>query len=178
MIDPTANILVVDDDDGGRYLKAHILRKYGYHVTEAATGMGAIEQCCASPPDLVLLDVMLPDVNGIEVSRRIKLAHPGIAVLQTSAAVITPHDRASALEGGADGFLVEPIEPEELLATAQALLRMRGAEQELRRLNEGLELLVAERTRELTDTNRRLEIEIAERSPGHEAVHRDRLVVY
>jgi len=170
MIDPTANILVVDDDDGGRYLKAHILRKYGYHVTEAATGMGAIEQCCASPPDLVLLDVMLPDVNGIEVSRRIKLAHPGIAVLQTSAAVITPHDRASALEGGADGFLVEPIEPEELLATAQALLRMRGAEQELRRLNEGLELLVAERTRELTDTNRRLEIEIAERRKTEEVL--------
>ena len=76
---------------------------------------------------------MLPDIHGVEVSRRIKATHPGIAVLQTSAAVTSPHDRALALDGGADGFLVEPIEPEELLATAQALLRMRGAEQALRR---------------------------------------------
>ena len=113
---------------------------------------------------------MLPDINGIEVSRRIKAAHPGIVVLQTSAAVTSPHDRAVALDGGADGFLVEPIEPEELLATAQALLRMRGAEQALRRLNESLELLVAERTRELTEANRRLEIEIAERRKTEEVL--------
>ena len=58
--------------------------------------------------------------------------NPGVAVLQTSAAITSPHDRALALEGGADGFLVEPIEPEELLATVKALLRMRSAEQELR----------------------------------------------
>ncbi len=158
----TANILVVDDDDGGRYLKAHVLRKHGYRVAEASSGMAAIEHCCAGTPDLVMLDVRLPDINGIEVSRRIKSAHPGIVVLQTSAAVTSSHDRASALDGGADGFLVEPIEPEELLATARSLLRMRGAEQALRRLNESLELLVAERTRELTEANRRLEIESAE----------------
>ena len=113
---------------------------------------------------------MLPDINGVEVSRRIKAAHPGIVVLQTSAAVTSSHDRAFALDGGADGFLVEPIEPEELLATARALLRMRGAEQALRRLNESLELLVAERTRELTEANRRLEIEIAERRKTEEVL--------
>ncbi|MGC1410637.1 MAG: response regulator [Acetobacteraceae bacterium] len=162
MSDAKASILIVDDDDGGRYLKAHVLRKHGYHVTEAASGIAAIEQCCLAAPDLVLLDVMLPDVHGIEVSRRIKAANPGIAVLQTSAAVTSSQDRAVALDGGADGFLVEPIEPDELIATAQALLRMRGAEQELRRLNESLELLVAERTRALTESNRRLKIEIEE----------------
>jgi signal transduction histidine kinase len=163
MSDAKANILIVDDDDGGRYLKAHVLRKHGYNVTEAASGIAAIEQCCLAAPDLVLLDVMLPDVHGIEVSRRIKAANPGIAVLQTSAAITSSQDRAVALDGGADGFLVEPIEPDELIATAQALLRMRGAEQELRRLNESLELLVAERTRALTEANRRLKIEIDER---------------
>ncbi|MEJ0020106.1 MAG: response regulator [Acetobacteraceae bacterium] len=170
MSDTRASILVVDDDDGGRYLKAHVLRKQGYQVAEAATGMAAIERCCAEVPDLVLLDVMLPDINGVEVSRRIKTAHPGVAVLQTSAAVTSSHDRAMALDGGADGFLVEPIEPEELLATAQALLRMRGAEQALRRLNESLELAVAERTRELTEANRRLEVEIAERRKTEEVL--------
>ncbi|HME19786.1 MAG TPA: response regulator [Acetobacteraceae bacterium] len=170
MNDSNANILVVDDDDGGRYLKAHVLRKHGYRVAEASTGMAAIELCSALAPDLVLLDVMLPDVDGVEISRRMKAAHPGIAVLQTSAAVTSSHDRALALEGGADGFLVEPIEPEELLATAQALLRMRGAEQALRRMNESLELLVAERTRELTEANRQLEIESAERRKTEEVL--------
>ena len=47
MTEATANILVVDDDDGGRYLKAHVLRKHGYHVAEASSGIAAIEQCCA-----------------------------------------------------------------------------------------------------------------------------------
>ncbi len=63
MSDTKANILIVDDDDGGRYLKAHVLRKHGYNVTEAASGIAAIEQCCLAAPDLVLLDVMLPDVH-------------------------------------------------------------------------------------------------------------------
>jgi signal transduction histidine kinase len=165
-----ANILVVDDDEGGRYLKVRVLRGHGYDVTEAATGMAAIEHCCAAAPDLVLLDVMLPDVNGVEVSRRIRATHPGIAVLQTSAAITSSHERAVALVDGADGFLLEPIEPEELLATAQALLRMRGAEQAVRRLNESLELLVAERTRELTEANRRWEIESAERRKTEEVL--------
>jgi CheY-like chemotaxis protein len=80
MSDTKANILIVDDDDGGRYLKAHVLRKHGYNVTEAASGIAAIEQCCLAAPDLVLLDVMLPDVHGFEVSRRIKATNPGIAI--------------------------------------------------------------------------------------------------
>src|SRR4051812_26988069 len=150
----TTRILVVDDDEAGRYLKAHILRRNGYEVAAAATGSAAIEYCETTAPDLVLLDVRLPDMHGGEVCRQMKVTFPGIAVLQTSAAVTSPHDRALALEGGADGFLVEPIEPEELLASVKALVRMRSAEQALRRLNETLESVVAERTRELTEANR------------------------
>jgi signal transduction histidine kinase len=174
----TAHILVVDDDDGGRYLKVRILRKRGYEVSEASSGIAAIEFCCCSAPDLVLLDTRLPDINGIEVCRRIKQAHPGIAVLQTSAAITTSQDRALALDGGADGFLVEPMEPEELIATAKALLRMRGAEQELRILNEGLELAVAARMRELTEANRRLDVEIGERRKAEDVLwHTQKLEV-
>ncbi len=91
-------------------------------------------------------------------------------MLQTSAAITSPHDRALALEGGADAFLVEPIEPEELLATVKALLRMRGAEQALRRMNENLETAVAERTRELAEANRQLEVESAERRKAEEVL--------
>jgi signal transduction histidine kinase len=167
---PPTRILVVDDDDGGRYLKAHILRKSGYSVTEAATGRAAIEQCDVAPPDLVLLDMRLPDTSGVEVCRQIRDAYAATAVLQTSAAITSPHDRAAALQGGADAFLIEPIEPEELLATVNALLRMRGAEQAVRRMNETLENLVAERTAALTETNRRLETEIAERRKAEEVL--------
>jgi signal transduction histidine kinase len=170
MTTSAARILVIDDDSGGRYLKTHILRKNGYDVAEAATGQAAIECCKASVPDLLLLDMRLPDIHGVEVCRQVKQAFPGVAVLQTSAALTSPHDRASALEGGADGFLVEPIEPEELLATVKALLRLRGAEQALRRLNESLENLVSERTRELTETNQRLQIESAERRKAEEVL--------
>ncbi|HET6235819.1 MAG TPA: response regulator [Acetobacteraceae bacterium] len=163
-------ILVVDDDAGGRYLKAHILRKYGYDVAEAATGRAAIGQCEASLPDLALVDMRLPDIHGVEVCKHLKAAFTGIAILQTSAAITSAHDRALALEGGADGFLVEPIEPEELLATVKSLIRMRGAEQALRQANETLENLVVARTRELTETNRRLEVEIAERRKAEDVL--------
>ena len=178
MIDVTANVLVVDDDAAGRYLKVRILRKAGYVVAEATSGMDAIEQCCAAVPDLVLLDTRLPDIHGVEVCHRIKTAHPGIAILQTSAAITGAQDRAQALDGGADTFLVEPIEPEELLATTRALLRLRGAEQALRRMNESLELLVAERTRELTEANRLLQVEMAERRKTEEVLwHTQKLEV-
>jgi signal transduction histidine kinase len=163
-------ILVVDDDAGGRYLKAHILRKNGYDVAEAATGHAAIEQCEASLPDLALVDMRLPDIHGVEVCKHLKAGVAGIAILQTSAAITSAHDRALALEGGADAFLVEPIEPEELLATVKSLIRMRGAEQALRQANETLENLVAARTCELTETNRRLEVEIAERRKAEDVL--------
>jgi signal transduction histidine kinase len=163
-------ILVVDDDDGGRYLKAHILRKSGYLITEAATGRAAFEQCEAVLPELVLLDMRLPDASGVEVCRQIRAAWPATAVLQTSAAITSPHDRVLALQGGADAFLIEPIEPEELLATVNALLRMRGAEQALRRMNETLENLIADRTKELTATNRQLENEMIERRKAEEVL--------
>jgi signal transduction histidine kinase len=170
MTSAVTRILVVDDDEGGRYLKAHVLRKSGYHAEEVATGRAAIEHCEVAAPDLVLLDMRLPDIHGVEVCRQIKSAFPGIAVLQTSAAITSSRERAQALEGGADGFLVEPIEPEELLAAVKALLRLRSAEQALRRLNEDLEFEVAERTRQLLELGRRLEIESAERRKAEEVL--------
>jgi signal transduction histidine kinase len=158
------HILVVDDDEAGRYVKAHVLRRAGFRVAEATSGTAAVEACAASPqPDLVVLDTRLPGMSGSEACRRIKAAYPHIAILQVTAALSSGQDRAAALEGGADGFLVEPIEPEELLASIGALLRMRRAEQELRRVNEHLEEIVAARTEELAVANRRLTLEIGER---------------
>ena len=170
MTNSATSILVVDDDEAGRYLKVHRLRRSGYNVVGVATGRAAIERCSAALPDLVLLDTRLPDMDGSDVCRQIKAAFPSAAVLQTSAAITGPHDRALALEGGADGFLVEPIEPEELQATVKALLRMRGAEQALRRMNDSLETEVARRTSELLALNQQLEIESTERRKAEEVL--------
>ncbi len=163
-------VLVVDDDDAGRYVKAHILAGRGYAVTEAGSGHIAIEQVAADPPDLVLLDVRLPDIGGVEVCRHIKAAFPQIAVLQTSSALSSAQERAAALDGGADSYLIEPIEPDELVAVVKALLRMRKAEQELRQLNETLEARVAERARALAEADRRFEAEQANRRQAEDVL--------
>jgi signal transduction histidine kinase len=161
-----ASILVVDDDDAGRYVKAHTLSRQGYRVLDAALAQTATELVAKEVPDLVLLDVRLPDGNGVEVCRQIKSAFPEITILQTSSALISAQDRAQALEAGADSYLVEPIEPDELVAVVKALLRMRHAEQSLRRMNENLEARVVERTGELAESQRML---LSERAGRREA---------
>lgn len=123
-------ILNVDDNEGGRYAKSRILKLAGYRVVEAATGTQALEVAARERPALMLLDVMLPDINGLDVCRRIKEnpATRDVLVLQTSASAVRSHDRVIALAGGADSYLIEPIEPEELIANVKALLRLRAAE--------------------------------------------------
>ncbi|HTH43443.1 MAG TPA: response regulator [Oxalicibacterium sp.] len=127
-------ILNVDDNDGARYAKTRVLQLAGFQVAEASSGEQALAKAEEMPPDLVLLDTKLPDLNGFEVCRRIKAnpATPGILVLQTSASYLQSADKIRALEGGADNFLVEPIESEELIANVRALLRLREAEQQAR----------------------------------------------
>ncbi|KIG08035.1 multi-sensor hybrid histidine kinase [Burkholderia sp. MR1] len=131
-------ILNVDDNDGARYAKTRILSRAGFNVIEAGTGTAALERVRAESPDLVLLDVKLPDINGLEVCRQIK-ASPETAstlVLQTSAAAVHSLDRIRGLEGGADSYLTEPVEPAELIAHVRALLRVRLAESALRESEE------------------------------------------
>jgi two-component system, sensor histidine kinase len=125
-------LLNVDDNDAARYVKSHILRRAGFEVIEAATGTEALRLLHLHHPALVLLDVRLPDADGRDLCARIK-ADPemvSIAVLQTSASHVESRHRVASLEAGADGYLVEPMEPEELVATVRALLRMRSAERE------------------------------------------------
>jgi len=165
-----AKILVVDDNEAGRYLKSHALKGHGYALLEAATGKGALALLEAESPDLVLLDVRLPDMSGLEVCRQIKFDHPAIVVLQTSAAFVRPADRASALAGGADSYLIEPIEPEELVAAVGALLRMRRAERQLREANQELKRRVRDRTRELSAAKERLAAEMEHRAKAEEAL--------
>ncbi len=129
-------ILNVDDDEGGRYAKSRILRRAGYQVVDAGTGADTLRLVKEAAPQLVLLDVMLPDMNGINVCRTIKTdpASAHVMVLQISATYVTGADRIHGLEGGADTYLTEPVEAGELLATIKALLRLYSREEENRRL--------------------------------------------
>ncbi len=126
-------VLYVDDDADSRLTFRWIFQEAGFDVKEAATGSDAL-RLAAEKPDVVVLDVNLPDINGFEVCRRIK-AHPGtsaIPVLHLTGAYVSSHDKSLALEEGADGYLIKPVEPEELIAQVKALVRIRQAEDRLR----------------------------------------------
>jgi signal transduction histidine kinase len=135
------SILNVDDYGPGRYARTRILQKAGFSVLEACTGAEAIEVARAQNPALILLDVNLPDINGFEVCRILRQNPRGAAatIVHISASNIQPHHQVTGLEGGADGYLVEPLDPAVLIATVKALLRAHEAEEALRRSNKELE---------------------------------------
>lgn len=122
--DEPAVILVVDDNTAGRYIACSWLRRHGHEVIEAGTGAEALAALARQSVDLVVLDVGLPDMSGFDVCERIKddptLALP---VIHMSATAIRGVDRAQGLTRGADAYLVEPVEPDELVATVGAVLR-------------------------------------------------------
>ncbi|EKF00983.1 MULTISPECIES: response regulator [unclassified Tolypothrix] len=131
MSEPRVTILHVDDNEANRYVVTRILQNAGFAVVEAATGAAGLKAVANHQPDLVILDVKLPDISGFEVCRQIK-ANPELAfipVLQLSASFIQSQDKAEGLDSGADGYLVQPVEPIELLATVRSLLRIRRAEE-------------------------------------------------
>jgi two-component sensor histidine kinase len=140
----TPVLLTIDDNAAGRYFKTRILREAGYVALEAETGEEGLAVTGSKRPDLVLLDVNLPDINGVEVCELIKERFAGTLVLEMSAVYTELEDRVRGLQRGADAFLVEPVEPQELLATVQALLRLRQAEQELRLALQRNEFLLGE----------------------------------
>ena len=124
-------VLNVNDDAATRYLMTRILRSGGFVVTEAENGESALRAAALERPDLVLLDIKLPDLSGLEVCRRLK-SDPntaGVLVIQTSATFASSDRKVEGLDSGADAYLAQPIEALELLATVRAVLRTRRAEE-------------------------------------------------
>jgi PAS domain S-box-containing protein len=134
MSGPNGVVLNVDDYAPARYARTKVLRQAGFEVLEAASGQETVDICRSAWPHLVLLDIDLPDMSGYEVCRILKsdVATRPIQVLHLTAAFRQGRDHALALDLGADGFLVEPVEPEVLLATVRALIRTRRAEEAVR----------------------------------------------
>jgi DNA-binding response OmpR family regulator len=125
-------LLMIEDDTRLANMVGEYLRQSGYGFTHAVDGTSGLAALQASPPDLVILDLMLPDMDGLEVCRRIKSQtnasgeNPSTAVLMLTAKG-DPMDRIVGLEIGADDYLPKPFEPRELLARIRAVLR-RGSE--------------------------------------------------
>ncbi len=117
-----AHILVVDDEASITDLLSTALRYMGYQVTTAATGFGALEAAATAAPDLVVLDVMLPDIDGFEVCRRLRAARDFVPVIFLSARD-TEDDRVTGFVRGGDDYVTKPFSLEELTLRIGALLR-------------------------------------------------------
>jgi len=134
---PPLRILVTDNDATKRLAITRILAQAGYEVLQATGGVEALDLAKTAAPDLVLLDVEMPDLNGTEVCLRLRAdpASNTLPVLYLSANRITSQHRIEGLDSGADGYLVWPVDPRELLAWVRTLLRVRHTEQALRAAN-------------------------------------------
>jgi signal transduction histidine kinase len=127
-------VLNVNDNEATRYMVTRVLKSAKYRVIEAENGLDAIVMARQERPDLVVLDVHLPDVDGFEVCRRLRAyaQTADICVLHTSATFVSTDRKVQGLDSGADGYLTQPLEAVELLATVRAILRARAAEEETR----------------------------------------------
>lgn len=126
-------ILVTDDDPDILELNSTILRKVGYEVYEASTAKETLEMVRTHRPDLIILDVILPDMRGTRLCRMIKddpdLRGPFIILM--SGVQISSNNQAKGLNVGADGYLVKPVSKKEFIARVQAMERIKQAEDAL-----------------------------------------------
>lgn len=116
-----ATILVVDDSNLSRKTSRRILEAGGHRVRDAADGMSALEQYTLDRPDLVLLDVTMTDLNGLEVLRQLRAIDPHAHVVMATADVQSS-TRELAMQGGATGFVTKPLDPQTLLGAVDAAL--------------------------------------------------------
>lgn len=135
-------ILIVDDSPDNLEVLATRLRFRGYEIDTAASGTEAIVHATKSPPDLMLLDIMMPDIDGFEVTRRIKNnpALPFIPIILVTARDST-QDKVAGLDAGADDYLTKPINFPELEARVRSMLRIKELQDELGEKNKELEQL-------------------------------------
>ncbi|HLX77828.1 MAG TPA: response regulator transcription factor [Acidimicrobiales bacterium] len=122
MTSPTSRVLVVDDEPNITDLVATALRYEGFEVETASTGRSALDEVQSARPDLLVLDVMLPDIDGFEIARRIRQDGRRVPILFLTAKDAT-EDKVRGLTLGGDDYVTKPFSLEELVARVRAVLR-------------------------------------------------------
>jgi two-component system response regulator MprA len=122
-------VLVVDDDAAVRRSLAHALTRDGYEVSVASDGITALEHLARARQDVLVLDILMPEPNGLEVCRSLRGRGDGTPILMLTARDLVS-DRVAGLDAGADDYLVKPFALDELRARLRALLRRSGADRE------------------------------------------------
>jgi len=114
-------ILLVEDNEANRYLITFILKKKGYEVIEAIDGLTGIKFALQEKPDLIIMDIQLPDINGLEATRRIRAsdANGDIPIIALTSYAMAG-DRNKALDAGCTGYIEKPINPEIFLGQIEA----------------------------------------------------------
>jgi class 3 adenylate cyclase len=149
-VNEPARILVVDDTPMNVKLLEGVLAGHGYAVMTAPSGAVALERVRADQPDLVLLDVVMPEMSGYEVCRRLRADEATRLLPIVMVTALDPAtERVKGIEAGADDFLSKPINQAELLARVRSLLRIRALHAELAELNRTLEQRVQEQVAQL-----------------------------
>ena len=120
------NILIVEDETALAEAVAHILRKAGHSADRVADGQSALDYIRVGTYDLILLDIMLPKLDGLSVLRQMRSEGVQTPVLMLTARTTVP-DKVAGLNAGADDYLTKPFDPEELLARVGAMTRRKGA---------------------------------------------------
>jgi DNA-binding response OmpR family regulator len=119
-----ARVLVIEDDPNVSEVVARYLEREGYVVDTAADGAEGLEMALAAPPDLLVLDLMLPSIGGLDVCRRLRAVAPVPVIMLTARG--EEADRITGLELGADDYVAKPFSPRELTARVRAVLRRAG----------------------------------------------------
>ncbi|NUN69904.1 MAG: PAS domain S-box protein [Bacteroidetes bacterium] len=165
---PSLTVLLVDDSESRLQIHTRIVAGEGYRVLTAENGTDALRIVQEQPVDIILLDVVLPDISGVDVCRRLK-ADPrtyAALILLISSIEIKSLSQSHGLDSGADGYLVLPVSNQELLSRIRALERIKRSEDELRRSHR----LIEQHARELERINDALQMEVMERRRTEEAL--------
>jgi len=161
-------ILIVDDEQKNLKLMTAIVRTCGYAFETAENGLEALEKTKEFSPDLIFLDIMMPEMDGFEVCRKLKedpLTRYIPVVMVT--ALADRKSRIKGLEAGADDFLSKPVDPTEIRVRAKNLLRVKQFEDFLKKHSELLEREVKKRTQQLTDALKKLSISSEKLKESH-----------
>jgi diguanylate cyclase (GGDEF)-like protein len=158
------DILIIDDTVDNLRVLSSLLTKQGYGVRKALNWQMALTACQATLPDLILLDIMMPEVDGYEVCQRLKAVEKTAEVpVIFISALDDVFDKVKAFKVGGVDYITKPFEFEEVIARVQNQLALRTAKSEILKLNAELELRVKERTWELETALERVQQEIQER---------------